>query len=104
MTEKMAFALVGTTQWLRPYFQAHAIRILTDHPLRTILHKLKTSRRLVKWSIELSEFDIEYHPQGAIKGQVVADFITEYTYMMGTETEQQHEPSKEADQVEWVIM
>ena len=31
------------------------------------------------WSIELSELDIQYRPRTAIKGQVVADFIAEFT-------------------------
>ncbi|XP_065620259.1 uncharacterized protein LOC136063576 [Quercus suber] len=31
------------------------------------------------WVIELSEFDIHYRPRTAIKGQVVTDFIAEYT-------------------------
>ena len=35
--------------------------------------------RLVLQAIELSEFDIQYRPRTAIKGQVVADFITEFT-------------------------
>ena len=35
------------------------------------------------WTIELSKFDIQYSPQTAIKGQVVADFIAEYTQLEG---------------------
>ncbi|XP_058075767.1 uncharacterized protein LOC131224250 [Magnolia sinica] len=35
--------------------------------------------RLMKWAIELSEFDIQYKPRVAIKGQAVAYFITEVT-------------------------
>ena len=35
------------------------------------------------WVVELSEFDIQYHPRTAIKGQVVADFIAEFTLMDG---------------------
>ena len=31
------------------------------------------------WAIELSEFDIQYRPLTAIKGQAVADFIAEFT-------------------------
>ena len=31
------------------------------------------------WAIELSEFDIQYRPRTAIKGQIVADFIVEFT-------------------------
>ena len=31
------------------------------------------------WTIELSEFDIQYRPRMTIKGQAVADFIAEFT-------------------------
>ena len=33
----------------------------------------------MKWAIELSEFDIKYKPKSAIKGQVLADFVMEFT-------------------------
>ena len=33
----------------------------------------------MKWVIELSEFDIRYKPKTAIKGQVLADFVMEFT-------------------------
>ena len=35
------------------------------------------------WAIELSEFDIQYRLRTAIKEQVVADFIAEYTHSEG---------------------
>ena len=35
--------------------------------------------RMALWAIELSEFDIQYHPRTAIKGQAVADFIAKFT-------------------------
>ena len=35
------------------------------------------------WAIKLSEFDIQYRPRTAIKGQVVANFIAEYTQLEG---------------------
>ncbi|XP_077242417.1 uncharacterized protein LOC143882923 [Tasmannia lanceolata] len=63
----------------RPYFQAHTIKVLTGQPLRQILHRPDTSGRLVKWAVELSEFDIKYLPRPAIKAQVLADFIAECT-------------------------
>ena len=47
--------------------------------MKQVLHKLETSRRLMKWALELSEFDIIYKPKNAIKGQVLADFIMEFT-------------------------
>ena len=33
----------------------------------------------MKWAIELSEFDIRYKPKTAIKGQVLADFVMEFS-------------------------
>ena len=86
--EKLVLALVTTARRLRPYFQAHTIEIPTEHPMKQILHKPETSRRLVKWAIELSEFDIRYKPRIAIKGQVLAYFIMEFTSTEPTETTQ----------------
>ncbi|KAK8934446.1 hypothetical protein KSP39_PZI014383 [Platanthera zijinensis] len=77
--EKLAFALVISARKLRPYFQAHSIQIVTDHPLRRILEGVEHSGRLAKWSIELSEFDLSYVPRLAIKAQAVADFLVDYT-------------------------
>ena len=35
--------------------------------------------RMALWAIELSEFDVQYRPQTAVKRQIVAEFIAEYT-------------------------
>ncbi|XP_077230952.1 uncharacterized protein LOC143864018 [Tasmannia lanceolata] len=75
--EKLAYALVMAARKLKPYFQAHTIKVLTNQPLRQVLHKPDTSGRLVKWAVELSEFDIRYMPRPAIKAQVLADFVAE---------------------------
>ena len=77
--EKLILALVTTAPKLRPYFQAHTIEIPTEYPMKQVLHKPETSGRLMKWAIELSEFDIIYKPKTAIKGQVLADFVMEFT-------------------------
>ena len=77
--EKLILALVTTARRLRPYFQAHIIEIPTEHPMRQILHKPETSGRLIKWAIKLSEFDIRYKHRTTVKGQVLADFIMEFT-------------------------
>ena len=75
--EKLILALVTAAQKLRPYFQAHTIEVPTEYPMKQVLHKLETSGRLMKWAIELSEFDIRYKPKTTIKGQVLADFVME---------------------------
>ena len=77
--EKLILALVIAARKLRPYFQAHTIEVPTEYPMKQVLHKPETSGRLMKWAIELSEFDIRYRPKTAIKAQVLADFIMEFT-------------------------
>lgn len=74
--EKLAFSLVITSQKLRPYFQTHTIIVYTDRPLKQVLHKYEASGRLLKWAVELSEFDLKYAPRASIKGLALFDFIT----------------------------
>ncbi|XP_030969937.1 uncharacterized protein LOC115990230 [Quercus lobata] len=77
--EKLAFVLVIAARRLKPYFQAHTIIVLTDKPLRKAMNSPEAAGRMALWAIELSEFDIQYRPRTAIKGQAVADFIVEFT-------------------------
>ena len=77
--EKLILALVTTARKLRPYFQYHTIEISTEYLMKQVLHKPETSGRLMKWAIELSEFNIIYKPKTAIKGQILADFVMEFT-------------------------
>ncbi|CAL8175031.1 unnamed protein product [Prunus armeniaca] len=92
--EKLAFALVVSARRLRPNFQAHTIHVLTNQPLKQVLQNPETSERLVKWAIELGEFDIHYKPRLATKGQAVADFILEFTNpQASTSTQVITEPS-----------
>ena len=46
---------------------------------KRVMSSPKATGRMALWAIELSEFDVQYRPRTAIKGQIVADFITEYT-------------------------
>ena len=77
--EKLAFALVTKTCKLKPYFQAHTVIVLTDKPLRRMMSNPEATGQLALWAIELSKFDIQYHSQIAIKGQIIANFIAEFT-------------------------
>ena len=60
--EKLALALVVALRKLRPYFHSHTIRVLTNYLLRQVLQKPDVSGHLLKWAIELSQFDIEFVP------------------------------------------
>ncbi|KAJ3709237.1 hypothetical protein LUZ61_012942 [Rhynchospora tenuis] len=79
MIEKSAFAIVIAAQKLRPYFQAHSIRVVTNMPLRKALGQFNVAGRLLQWAIELSEFDITYLSRTAYKSQALADFIVQGT-------------------------
>ena len=76
--EKLAYALILASRKLRPYFQAHQIEVRTSYPLKQVMHRPETSGRMLKWTIELSQFDIEYKPRSVMKGQALADFILEF--------------------------
>ena len=47
--------------------------------MKQVLHKPEVSGKLVKWAIELSEYDIKYKSKTVIKGQILADFVMEFT-------------------------
>ncbi|XP_076905911.1 uncharacterized protein LOC143561821 [Bidens hawaiensis] len=77
MLEKLVLALVYAARRLHRYFQGHPINVLTGYKLKNVLSKPELSGRLAKWAIELGEHSIEYKPRPEIKGQVLADFVTE---------------------------
>lgn len=62
LVERFALALVMEARKLRQYFQSHPIVVLTNHLLKHILQKPDVSGRLLKWTIDLGEFDIEFRP------------------------------------------
>ena len=53
--------------------------MMTDQPIKKLMNKPEAAGRMVQWAIELSQFDIEYHPRTAIKAQALVDFIAEFT-------------------------
>ncbi|CAL2246251.1 unnamed protein product [Prunus armeniaca] len=73
--EKLILALLVSATKLRLYYQTHQVIVMTDFPLRSILHSLDASQRLMKWAIELSQYNLLYQPKTAIKAQAFADFV-----------------------------
>ena len=47
------------------------------------MSSLEVARWVALWVVELSEFDIQYRPRTAIKGQIIVDFITVFTLVKG---------------------
>ena len=81
--EFIALALRVATKKLLSYFQAHTMNVLFIYSIRAILHKTDAACKLLKWAIELSEFDIVHRSRTTIKSQVLLVFIAEFTDILG---------------------
>ncbi|KAK2456096.1 hypothetical protein QL285_003492 [Trifolium repens] len=79
LIEKVALALINAARRLRHYFLAHTTVVRTDQPIKSLLSRPDMAGRMLKWSLELSEFDIRYESRKALKAQVIADFVAEMT-------------------------
>ncbi|GAU45602.1 hypothetical protein TSUD_285710 [Trifolium subterraneum] len=77
--EKIALAVIMAARKLRYYFLAHSIIIRTDQPVKQLLARPDMVGRMLKWSLELAEFDISFESRKALKAQVLTDFVAEMT-------------------------
>nr|CAE03827.1 OSJNBb0013J13.4 [Oryza sativa Japonica Group] len=93
--EKLAYALVMASRKLKHYFQAHKVIVPSQYPLGGILRGKKVTGRLSKWAVELSPFDLHFVARSAIKSQVLADFVAEWTPVLA--------PNPEPEDQFWVM-
>ncbi|XXG68721.1 hypothetical protein AAC387_Pa06g1742 [Persea americana] len=78
--EKECLAVMFVVQKLRHYLLSNTVYLISRiNLLKVLVTKVGSlNARLAKWSILLSQFDIRYVPQKAIKGQALADFLAEH--------------------------
>jgi hypothetical protein len=76
---KLLYVVLVASRKLRHYFQAHRVMVVTSFPLRAILHNANATGNIAKRVAELAEFQLDFQPRHAIKSQVLADFIVEWT-------------------------
>ncbi|KAG9453311.1 hypothetical protein H6P81_006215 [Aristolochia fimbriata] len=77
--EKTCLALIFAIQKLRHYLLAHSTNLISRaDPLKFIMSRPMLSGRLAKWALLLSEFEINFIPQKAIKGQGLANFLADH--------------------------
>ena len=59
--------------------QLSFVYVLTRYPLQSLLKRSDFTGRIAKWGTRLGAFDIRYKPRNSMKGQVLADFATEFS-------------------------
>lgn len=64
---------------LRLYLKNYTIIFITFYSLRAILQKLDILGIIVKWVVELGEFNIRYKSRTKIKSQVLVDFVAKFS-------------------------
>jgi hypothetical protein len=76
--EKICYAVVMSARKLHHYFEAHRVKVLTNHPLNNIFGNQVCSGKIEKWAMELSEHIVDFEKRSAIKSQVLVDFIADW--------------------------
>jgi ribonuclease HI len=77
--QKLLYAVVLTRRKLRHYFEAHPVTVVSSFPLGEIIRNPDAAGRIAKWSVELMGETLAYAPRKAIKSQILADFVAEWT-------------------------
>ena len=78
--EKECLALVFAVQKMRHYLVGQLIHVISRvNPLRLLMTRPSSLNcRLAKWAILLSQYEMKFMPQKAVKGQALADFLADH--------------------------
>jgi hypothetical protein len=77
--EKICYTVVMSTRKLIHYFKAHRVRVLTNQSLNDIFRNRDCLGKIEKWAMELSKHVVDFEKRSAIKSQVLAYFIIDWT-------------------------
>jgi ribonuclease HI len=77
--QKLLYAVVLAWRKLRHYFEAHPVTVVSSFPLGEIIWNPDAAGRIAKWSVELMGETLTYASRKAIKSQILADFVAEWT-------------------------
>jgi ribonuclease HI len=77
--QKLLYAVVLAWRKLPHYFEAHPVMVVSSFPLGEIIRNPDAAGRIAKWSVELMGETLAYAPRKAIKSQILADFVAEWT-------------------------
>ena len=77
--QKLLYAILVAKRKLRHYFESHPVMVVTSFPLSEVIQNRDVKARIMKWALELMGQGIAYASRTAIKSQVLADFVVEWT-------------------------
>jgi ribonuclease HI len=77
--QKLLYAVVLAQRKLHHYFEAHPVTVVSSFPLGEIIRNPDAAGRIAKWSVELMGETLTNAPRKAIKSQILADFVAEWT-------------------------
>ena len=77
--QKLLYAILIARRKLRHYFKSHSVTVMTSFPLDEVVQNWDAIGRITKWALELMGEGISYAPRTAIKSQVLANFVAEWT-------------------------
>ncbi|XP_072147454.1 uncharacterized protein [Setaria viridis] len=93
--QKLLYAVLITKRKLRHYFSSHPVTVISSFPLGEVIQNQDAMGRIAKWVLELMDQGITYASQTAIKSQLLADFIAEWTKV--------HTPSAPVEKEYWTM-
>ena len=83
--EKLCLCLYFSCAKLRHYLLSVECTVIwKDDVVKYMFSMPILSGRIGKWILALSEFDLRYESAKAVKGQMMADFVTQYCNVVGS--------------------
>ena len=73
------YAILITKRKLHHYFKLHPVMVMMSFPLVEVIQNRNAMGGITKWALELMGKGISYAPRTAIKSQMLADFVVEWT-------------------------
>jgi hypothetical protein len=89
--QKLVYAILMTKRKLQHYFDAHPITVVSKYQLGEVIQNPEAKGRIAKWALELMGQNITYAQRSAIKSQVLADFVAEWTEIQTPSASIEHE-------------
>jgi hypothetical protein len=77
--QKLLYVVVLARRKLHHYFEAHPVTVVSSFPFGEIIRNPDVVGKIANWSVELMGETLAYAPRKAIKSQILADFVTEWT-------------------------